>query len=39
MYIIKQIGIFIGSFYHAESKFPMVLAQIIYNLARLNVRK
>lgn len=39
MYIIKQSGIFIGSFYHAESEFPMVLAQIIYNLAKLNVRK
>lgn len=39
MYIIKQSGIFIGSFYHAESELPMVLAQIIYNLAKLNVRK
>lgn len=39
MYIIKQSGIFIGSFYHAERGFPMVLAQIIYNLAKLNVRK
>lgn len=39
MYIIKQNGIFIGSSYHAESKFPIVLAQIIYNLAKLNVRK
>lgn len=38
MYIIKQIGIFTGPFYHA-GEFPMVLAQIIYNLARLNVRK
>lgn len=39
MYIIKQSGIFIGSFYHAESEFSMVLAQIINNLAKLNVRK
>ena len=39
MYIIKQNGIFIGSFYHAEGEFSMFLAQIIYNLARLNVRK
>lgn len=39
MYIIKQNEIFIGSLYHAESKFPMVLTQIIYNLAKLNVRK
>lgn len=39
MYIIKQSGIFIGSFCHAKGEFPKVLAQIIYNLARLNVRK
>lgn len=39
MYIIKQSGIFIRAFYHAESESPMVLAQIIYNLAKLNVRK
>lgn len=39
MYIVKQSELFIGSFYHAESEFPMVLAQIIYNLAKLNVRK
>lgn len=39
MYIIKQSGLFTGSFYHAESEFPIVLAKIIYNLAKLNVRK
>lgn len=39
MYIIKQSGIGTGAFYHAESEFPMVLIQIIYNLAKLNVRK
>lgn len=39
MYIISKVGYFSGSFYHAEIEFPMVLAQIIYNLAKLNVRK
>lgn len=39
IYIIKQSRLSLGLFYHAESEFPMVLAQIIYNLAKLNVRK
>lgn len=36
---MKQSGVFIGAFYHAEREFPMVLAQIIYNSAKLHVRK
>lgn len=39
MYIIKQSGIFIGSFYHAEREFLMGSAQIMYNLAKLKCKK
>lgn len=30
---------FIGSFYHAEREFPIILVQIIYNLAKLKCKK